>query len=308
LRCQVTVIRFQTQLFKDDPTELGRRNLRPTSTRRFVRFCAGISMFFQTERVIARAAIDAEILRVHFPEVVMRRTLVAMLLVLPPAAAGAQGASEAARAFLRAHSSSQWAEMARLVDSASQAVVRAEATRTLRTMAALPRYQPPASDTGAATGFRRVVEGAMSMTGSMLEMTFANVRTEQEMNALSNLELMARWFEAKSPEYLLRSGMVRDMMLAFMSADSLSVAKAAMTSAVPALPQWEVVGEFRERDGAAHVIYRVAGKTPRAGTGVLTFRRARDRKWYLTFENTDDQLAPFAAMVPRAMMGAVPGR
>jgi hypothetical protein len=31
-------------------------------------------------------------------------------------------------------------------------------------------------------------------------------------------------------------------------------------------------------------------------------------KWYLTFENTDDQLAPFAAMVPRAMMGAVPGR
>jgi hypothetical protein len=57
--------------------------------------------------------------------------------------------------------------------------------------------------------------------------------------------------------------MVRDMMLAFMSADSLSVAKAAMTSAVPALPQWEVVGEFRERDGAAHVNLSRRGKTPR---------------------------------------------
>ena len=237
----------------------------------------------------------------------MRRALAAMLFVLPTAAAGAQDASEAARAFLGAHSRSQWVEMARLVDSASLAVVRAEAIRLLRTMQALPSYQPSASDTGAATGFRRMVEGVMSMTGSMLEMSFANVRTEQEMNALSDLELMARWFEAKSPEYL-RKGMGRELMAAIMPAETRSAAQEAMTSAVLQMPQWDVVGEFREPDGAAHVIFRVAGKTPRASTGVLTFRQAQDRNWYLTFGNTEDQLAPFAAMVLRTMMPTLPGR
>jgi hypothetical protein len=237
----------------------------------------------------------------------MRRTLVATLFVLLPAAVGAQGASEAARAFLGAHSSNQWAEMARLVDSASLAVVRAEGIRTLRIMETVQNYQPTVPDTGAAAGLRRMLEGARSMMGTnMLEMTFANVRTEQEMNALSDLELMARWFEAKSPEYLRRRGM--GMMESMLPAEARAAAQDAMASTVVSMPQWEVVGEFREPDSAAHVIFRIAGKTPRASTGVLTFRRAQGGKWCLTFGNTDDQLAPLAAMVLRTMMPTVPGR
>jgi hypothetical protein len=233
-----------------------------------------------------------------------------MLFVLLPAAAGAQGASEAARAFLGAHSSSQWADMARLVDSASLAVVRAEAIRTLRMMETVQSYQSTMPDTGAAAGLRRMLEGARSMMGTnMLEMTLANVRTEQEMNALSDLELMARWFEARSPEYLRRRGMgLMESMLGSIPAEARSAAQEAMASTVMPMPQWEVVGEFREPDRTSHVIFRIAGKTPRAGTGVLTFRPAQDGKWYLTFGHTDDQLAPIAAMVLRTMIPTVPGR
>jgi len=236
----------------------------------------------------------------------MRRTLVAMLYLLLPAVAGAQGASEAARAFLSAHSGSKWADMARLVDSASLAVVRAEGVRTLRIMERVQDFRPPA-DTGAAAGLQRMLEGAKSMIGgNMLAMTFANVKTEQEMNALSDRELMARWFEAKSPEYLRQIGMgAMASMLGSLSAEARAAAEAAMPAVN--MPHWDVVGEFREPDGAAHVIFRLAGKTPPASTGVLTFRPAQDGKWYLTFANTDDQLAPFAAMVLRTLTPTPPG-
>ena len=239
----------------------------------------------------------------------MRRRLVAMLCVLLPAAAEAQGASEAARAFLGAHSSSRWAEMARLVDSASLAVVRAEAVRTLRSMEIVQSMQPPATDTGAAAGFRRMLEGMKSMTGNnLLAMTFANVSSEQEMNALSDRELMARWFEAKGPEYLRRRGMMGAMLASFsLSEEARSAAEAEMASAV-VMPKWEVVGEFREPDGSGHAIFRAAGKTPPASTGVLTFRPAQDGKWYLTFSGTDDQLSVFAGMALRSMFPTSPGR
>jgi len=241
-----------------------------------------------------------------FLEVLMRRTLVAMLCLLAPATAGAQGASEAARAFLGAHTSGQWADMARLVDSASLVVVRAEATRTLRLMETVQNYRAPA-DTGAAAGLQRMFEGAKSLIGgNMLAVTFANVRTEQEVNALSDRELMARWFEAKGPDYMRRMGMgVMESMLGSIPAEVRSAAAAAMPA--PSIPKWDVVGEFRESDGAGHVVFRIAGKTPPAGTGVLTFRPARDGKWYLTFASTDDQLAAFAGMALRTMMPTPPG-
>jgi hypothetical protein len=234
-----------------------------------------------------------------------------MLCLLLPAAAGAQGASEAARAFLSAHSRSQWAEMARLVDSASLAAVRAEAIRTLRTMEKIQNFQTPGTpDTGAAAGLRRMLEGVNSMSGgNLLAMTFANVRTEQEMNALSDREHMARWFEAKGAEYLRRIGMgTMEAMLGSLPAEARSAAEAAMASTVLSMPQWDVVGEFREPDGAGHVVFRVAGKTPPGATGVLTFRPAQDGKWYLTFTSTDDQLAAFAGMALRTMMPTLPGR
>ena len=229
-----------------------------------------------------------------------------MLCLLAPAAAGAQGASEAARSFLRAHSSSQWAEMARLVDSASLAVVRAEAIRTLRMMEKVQNFRPP-TDTGAAAGLQRMFEGAKSLIGgNMLAVTFANVRTEQEMNALSDGELMARWFEAKSPDYMRRIGMgALQSMFGSISAEARAAAEAAMPAL--SMPQWDVVGEFREPDGAGHVIFRLAGKTPPSSTGVLTFRPAKDGKWYLTFANTEDQLAAFAGMVMRTMIATPPG-
>ena len=237
----------------------------------------------------------------------MRRTLVAMLCLLAPATAGAQGASEAARAFLGAHTSGQWAEMARLVDSASLVVVRAEATRTLRLMETVQNYRAPA-DTGAAAGLQRMFEGAKSLIGgNMLAVIFANVRTEQEVNALSDRELMARWFEAKGPDYMRRMGMgVVESMLGSIPVEKRAAAEAAMAAAM-SMPQWDVVGEFREGDGAGHVVFRIAGKTPPAGTGVLTFRPARDGKWYLTFATTEDQLAAFAGMVMRTMIPTPPG-
>ena len=94
-------------------------------------------------------------------------------------------------------------------------------------------------------------------------------------------------------------------MLGSLSAEARAAAEAAMPAV--SMPHWDVVGEFREPDGAAHVIFRLAGKTPPASTGVLTFRPAQDGKWYLTFANTDDQLAPFAGMVLRTMMPTPPG-
>ena len=234
-----------------------------------------------------------------------------MLCFLLPAAAGAQGASEAARAFLGAHSSSRWAEMARLVDSSSLAVVRAEAIRMLRIMETLQRDQQPATpDTGAAAGFQRMVQGLKSMSGrNILAMNFANVNTEQEMKALSDLELMSRWFEAKSPEFLRRIGMgTMEAMLGSLSAEARAALEAAMASDVVSMPQWDVVGEFREPEGAGHVVFRLAGKTPPASTGVLTFRPTQDGKWFLTFARTDDQLAAFAGMALRTITPTVPGR
>jgi hypothetical protein len=256
---------------------------------------------------IAGPAIPAYIgvLR-SFLEVLMRRSLVAMLCLLAPAGVGAQGASEAARAFLGAHTSGQWADMARLVDSAALVVVRAEAIRTLRMMEKVQNFRPPA-DTGAAAGLQRMFEGAKSLIGgNMLAVTFANVRTEQDVNALSDLELMARWFEAKGPDYMRQIGMgALESMLGSISAEARSAAEAAMPT--PSIPRWDVVGEFRESDGASHVVFRLAGKTPPASTGVLTFRPAQDGKWYLTFARTDDQLAAFAGMALRTMMPSPPG-
>ena len=240
----------------------------------------------------------------------MHRRLVATLCLLLPAAGGAQGASETARAFLNAHSTSQWADMARFVDSSSMAVVRAEAVRMLRGLDAVQNSQSSGNDTGATAGFRRMLEGMKSLTGdNMLAMYFANVRTEQEMNALSDRELMARWFEAKSPAYLrqMSAGTMR-AMLGSLQPEAREAAEAAMASSMPTMPTWDVVGEVREPGAASHVIYRVAGKTPLSTTSVLTFRPEKDGKWYLTFSGTDDQLASMAGMTLRAMMPSLSGR
>jgi hypothetical protein len=226
-----------------------------------------------------------------------------ILALLLPATAGAQAASAAARQFLDAYTMGQWAAMASLVDSASLPVVRAEAVRFMENMRKSQEVRSRMSaDTGATAGLLRMMDGLQTVVGpNMLRMMFARVESEADLQALSDRELMSRWFEAKSPAYLFRIGAttMSAMFGSKISPEARALAEAEMASIKPVA--WEVVGEVVEREGLAHVLYRSMGTSPGA-TSALTFRIAADGKWYLPFSRTDDQLTVLTGAVLRSML------
>lgn len=222
------------------------------------------------------------------------------VLVLVPAVVRGQSATASAKAFFQAHGDKQWMAMADLVDSASLRVIRIVANQLTTTLATASSPRVRATmDSAGASGMVAAMDGLRSLLGgSLLQFSFAHVANADELLALSNRELMSRWFEAKSFAYLgsLMSGTLLKPMMGKL-ADS---ANAGIQSAFDAMQNvvigWEVIGEIAEGDTLRHVAYRVAGSTPRGAAGVLTFVRRPGARWLVTFTNPDDQLGHMAAL------------
>jgi hypothetical protein len=229
----------------------------------------------------------------------VRKLPVIALLILAPSLVGAQTASAAAKAFLQAHTEGKWDVMAELIDSTSIRSVRVVAQRLLTQMAMIE--SSPSRDAADSTGLGSLLQGVRSMMGNfnVLQMTFARVMNDAQVNTLSDRELMARWLEAKSPGYSaeLTARMMQSMMRSMPpgSEDEVNAALEAMGSKTVA---WEVVGEVLEGDTLAHVTYRVAGRTTPAPTGVLTFARTGGR-WLVHFASPDDQLTTMSTLATR---------
>lgn len=232
----------------------------------------------------------------------------ALLLLLVVSKSAAQTPLQAAKDFLQAHTDQQWSTMASFVDSASLRALRATADRmaAMLAVASSPAARA-AADSMRAPELARAMEGIQSMFGgaSMLQLMFARVPDTVALKALSDRELMARWFEAKSIGYV--SEIASASMSQRMSERAgRSVQRAYDRLGALRLP-WEVIGSAVEGDSIAHVVYRLAGRNPPAATGVLTFRSTNGR-WLIRFTNPDDQLAALNALVLRAVQDTPPRR
>src|SRR3990170_4439372 len=218
----------------------------------------------------------------------MRRVIRAFLAILlvAPAALRGQSASSTAKAFFQAQTDKRWQAMADFVDSASLKALRGIADRMTLTMSTLSSPEGRARmDSAGVSDMAKALEGLQAMLGgpgSMLRFTFARVTDAAELQAISDRELMGRWFEARSAGYL--AGLTTDGMLKGML-DKIESTKL----------NWEIVGEIAEGDGVSHVVYRVAGMTPQAPTGILTFR-ASGRRWYIRFASPNEQLGHMATL------------
>ena len=237
----------------------------------------------------------------------MPRTLRAflMVLVLAPAAARGQSASVAARTFFQAHTDRQWLAMADCVDTSSLKAVRRVADRMISAFSTVAKPEARAKlDSAGATGVLSLMDGIQSIMGpgSMLRFEFARVKDAAELQALSDRELLGRWFEAKSVGYAigLVSGGMMKAMLDRMPAPAGAELKSALDQAGASPIRWEVVGEIAEGDSVAHVAYRAAGLTPQASTGILTFHSSRGR-WYIRFTDPVEQLGHMSALAITAM-------
>jgi hypothetical protein len=230
------------------------------------------------------------------------RTIIAAIFcstLLVHSEVSAQSASVAARQFFQAYTDKQWFMMAGVVDSTSLVALRGMGETMVRNFAAASR--PAAKAAMDSTGMAKTMEGLQAMFGggSMLRLMFANVTDEAQFKALSDRELMARWFEAKSLAYLttvMAGGMLGGMM------DKVPGSAVEIRSEMDRMAQqrqaWQVVGEIMEGDSIAHVTYRVVGEEASAA-GVLTFKASRG-VWKIHFTSPDDQLVPMTQLAMRA--------
>ena len=236
----------------------------------------------------------------------LRAFIVALALV--PAAARCQSASATARAFFQAHTDHQWQAMADFVDSASLRAMREVADKMVASFATMAKPEVRAAMDSAGVGaMANMMSSLQSMMGpgSMLRFMFAHVTDAAELQAMPDRDLMARWFEAKSPGYtmgLASNDMLKGMIDRMPAAEGSGMRAAMDVAGATPLP-WEVVGEIPEGRGVSHVVYRVAGQTPQGATGILTFR-ATGGRWYIHFTNPDDQLGHMAALALSAMQAA----
>ena len=222
-------------------------------------------------------------------------SLGSLLAALAAPLAG-QSAAATAKTFFKANTDRQWLAMADLVDSSSQRAMRADADRTAQLFAKMASPAARAmTDSMGAPGFGRMMEGIGSRfgDGSMLRLYYARVTDAAELALLSDREILARWFEAKSPGYLMSigSGMVIKGMMEKLTPEAGTAMQAGLDSAQAMNIDWDVVGEVAEGESVAHVTYRVAGLAPAAATGVLTFHRVLGGRWRVHFASPNDQLA-----------------
>lgn len=232
------------------------------------------------------------------------RSVVA-ILSLVPAALSAQGAAAAAKAFFGAQSDKNWLGMADLVDSSSLRAVRDQAMKISATFATMAKPETKAIlDSLGVSNMSRAVEGIQGMFGGtpLLAMSFARVKDGAEFAAMTDREIMARWFEAKSPGYLttvMSGGMFKGMLENFPGGAAAEV-KSAMAGIVSTPINWDVVGEIADGPGVSHVIYRAGGGSPAQPTSVLTFHMSGGQ-WRVWFMSPDDQLADLAQHALRAV-------
>ena len=231
------------------------------------------------------------------------------ICLFTPAAVRGQSASSTAKAFFQAQTDKQWLEMADFVDSSSLRALRGIADKQIQGLSAMAKPEMRAKmDSMGAIGMAKTMDGLQAMLGqgSMLRFTFARVTDTTELQAMSDRELMGRWFEAKSLGYLLGlSGGMLKGLIATMPPPAGDVMQSTLDTFGSMKMKWEVVGEIAEGDSVAHVAFRIAGLTPPAPTGILTFR-ASGARWYIRFRNPDDQLGHLAALVMAAMQALQP--
>src|ERR1017187_1618839 len=196
------------------------------------------------------------------------------LSLVAPAALCAQSASATAKAFFQAQTAKQWLAMADFVDTTSLRVLRGIADTQVQGMTTMAMPATRARmDSMGASGALKASDAVQAMLGpgSTLRYTFARVTGAAELQAMSDRELMARWFEAKSVASLfgLSGGMMKQMM-AMMPQSSSGETQSMLDRAESSSTSWEIVGVISEGDSLAHVAYRVAGITPPAPTAILT--------------------------------------
>ena len=134
-------------------------------------------------------------------------------------------------------------------------------------------------------------------------MMFARVKDPAELTSMTDTELMARWFEAKSPGYLtdLGAGMGMQQMMANVSPEAAASMQEGLDKVKAINVKWDVIGELAEGPGVAHVLYRVAGLSPRGPTATLTFQSGADKRWRIHFTSPDGQLAQMASLAVAAL-------
>jgi hypothetical protein len=214
-----------------------------------------------------------------------------LVLLLLPAATPAQGAGEAARAFLAARARRDWAGMAEFADGAGRLAIRAAANRAIEQLAMLQRPEVRQTlEAARASAPLRLLDAGSSMIGggSLLRLSFAGVSDPDSLRSLSDGELVARWFQAKDPGYLtslMMNGMMSEIIAKAPDSDRL---RAGVDSVMQLPTGWAIVGVVEERSvrPVAHVIYRMTTGGP---TGVLTFRENAGR-WYLASLDPSEQV------------------
>jgi hypothetical protein len=234
--------------------------------------------------------------------------LLALLAVASPALS-AQTASATANGFLQAQSGSQWQAMAEFVDSSSLHVLRGVSDKLAASLAAAQRPEVRAAmDSMGGSAMGQAIGGLQAMFGgSMLQTIFAHVTSADSLRAMSDRELMARWFEAKSFAYateLMMSTMFKGLMDKLPAGASAEM-QTEMDKVRSQTTAWQVIGEILEGDTVAHVAYRIAGQTPEGASGVLTLRKSSGT-WYVHFTDPDDQLAAMATLGMKAMQAKIP--
>ncbi len=231
-------------------------------------------------------------------------------LSLGASAAQAQSATASAQAFFQAQSSKQWMVMATLVDSSSMHAVRAAGETMIQQMSFATSPEAKAMmDSMGAPGASKMIEGLRSMMGpgSIVRMMFARVQDPAELTQMTDTELMARWFEAKSPGYLTQmgGGLGMSQMLANAPPEAVAAMQEGFDKVAGTITKWDVIGELPEGPTVAHVMYRVAGQSPRGATAVLTFERGADKRWRIHFTSPDEQMAQMNALAMAAMKAGI---
>jgi len=144
-------------------------------------------------------------------------------------------------------------------------------------------------------GMRQSLQGLLG--SNMLSMMFARVENETALRALSNRDLMTRWFEAKSNDYLseMGAGITNRLVV---NREFQEQAQSGIEKMRSMRFRWEILGEIADGGNTTHIVYRLADDLP-GEAGVLTFQKSGER-WYIHFVDPNIQLGTMAGFALRA--------
>jgi hypothetical protein len=237
------------------------------------------------------------------------------IMISLPANLEAQGASAAAREFFAAHAKQDFVAMANLIDTSVNRLVRAKANEVIEQVEERTA-QMNRGDPVRMSALMPMMEKLMT---SMLGAEFARTKSADELKQLSDSDLLARWLEAKSARYQVGNagniiGGLAGLsdMVGLSSGGGAAGAQRELDSMAVAVANvrldWQVLGEVADGNTTVPVTYRVAGMTPAATSGALTFRRSGTQwKVFVNSLEDDDQLSTLAGLEMAAVQTKIGG-